>query len=81
MPIDIEDIRKPKWVKIRDRYPTSYDKKDRYNEVFPLANADRYRGNVGREGGWKFPGYNPNNNTTKLYSGDIRNENITIRPY
>lgn len=81
MPIPIEEFATPTLQKIRDRYPMSYDKKDRYNEVCPRDNALRYVGDVGREGGWKLPGYNPNHQTTSLERINVRTEDIQIRPY
>ena len=81
MPIPISAFAKPKFTRLRDRYPMSYDKKDRYNEIYPEHFAGRYPGNEGREGGWKQPGYNPNHQTTSIERIDVRSDNITLRPY
>lgn len=81
MPISIEEYSQPKFIKLRDRYPMSYDKEDRFNEVFPLNFAGRYPGDEGREGGWKQAGYNPNHQSTTIEKIRVRTDNITLKPY
>lgn len=81
MPISIDEYKTPKLSRLRDRYPMSYDKKDRFNEVFSRHDAARYRGSEGREGGWKFAGYNPNHQSTSQEKFNIRTDDITLRPY
>lgn len=81
MPISIDEYKQPSFVKLQDRYPMSYDKTDRYNEICPRNFAGRYRGEEGREGGWKLPGYNPNHQSTRTERITIRSEDITIKPY
>ena len=81
MPISISDFATPKWVKLNDRYPLSYNKEDRFNETNPMLNANRHMGNVGRDGGWKLPGYNLNHNSTRTEVIRVRSDSITIKPY
>lgn len=81
MPISIDEYKTPTFTRLRDRYPMSYDKTDRFNEVNPRHAAGRYPGEVGREGGWKFAGYNPNHNSTRTETFNIRGDNITLKPY
>lgn len=82
MPIPISDYRQPQWIRYEERYPWSDDKKDKFNEINPRHFAGRYRGGVGREGGWKQAGYNPNHDSTTLENlGDIRRDDITLKPY
>ena len=81
MPISIDEYATPKFTRIAERYPMSYDKEDRYNEINPRHCAARYSGDEGRDGGWKQPGYNPNHNSTTVEKIRIRSENITIKPY
>lgn len=81
MPIPIEEYRTPSWIKIEERYPWSDDKEDRFNEICPRHYAGRYRGDIGREGGWKEAGYNPNHNSTTIETlGNIRRDNIILKP-
>ena len=82
MTINIDEIRTPSWIKLKPRYPLSYDKTDRFNEVFPQENSARFLGDVGREGGWKFPGYNPNHNSTRTETFDLRSDQMpNLKPY
>ena len=81
MPIPIEDFASPKFTKLQDRYPMSYNKEDRYNEICPRHFAGRYPGDEGREGGWKQAGYNPNHQSTMIEKIRIRTEDLTLKPY
>lgn len=80
MPIPIEDYATPKFQRLRERYPLSYDKNDRINPV-PLAHdAGRYQGTEGREGGWKQAGYNPRHQSTRIEKIRLNNLNIVLKP-
>ena len=81
MPISLSEYQKPQWIKLQDRYPMSYNKEDRYNEICPRHFAGRYQGDQGREGGWKQAGYNPNHNSTRIEEIRIRADNVTLKPY
>lgn len=81
MPISLEEIRSPSWMKLEERYPFSGDKSDRYNETYPSESPDRYLGEEGREGGWKLPGYNPNHQSTRTERVNIRSDNFNYKPY
>ena len=81
MPIPISDFANPAWIKHQERYPMSYTKEDRFNEINPRHEAGRYPGEEGREGGWKQAGYNPNHQSTSLERIRVRSDNITLRPY
>jgi hypothetical protein len=81
MPIDISEYATPKFVRLQDRYPMSYDKEDRFNEICPRHYAGRYLGDQGREGGWKQPGYNPNHQSTSVERIRVRLDDITLKPY
>jgi hypothetical protein len=81
MPISIEAFRKPSFTRYETRYPISYNKEDRFNEINPRHDVARYRGDQGREGGWKQAGYNPNHQTTSIERIAIRTDDITLRPY
>ena len=81
MPISEEEFRNPSWIKFRERYPMSYDKQDKFNEINPRHNAQRYQGDVGRDGGWKYAGYNPNHQTTRTETFNIRTDDIQLKPY
>ena len=78
MPIPIEEFAIPRFVKIETRYPMSYDKRDRFNEICPRNNITRY--GYGSRNGWKQAGYNPNHNSTVLERIDVRSDNIILRP-
>lgn len=81
MPVDISEYATPQFIKIQERYPLSYYKEDRYNEINPRHEAGRYPGDQGREGGWKQAGYNPNHQSTRIEKIRIRTDNITLKPY
>jgi len=81
MPVSVDEYRVPRWIKIPDRYPMSYNKNDRFNEVCPRHEATRYPGEEGREGGWKQAGYNPNSNSTSIEKINLYSDNIQLRPY
>ncbi len=78
MPIDISEFSTPALTKLQQRYPMSYNKEDRFNEINPTQCAGRYQGSVGREGGWKMAGYN---HSTRIETFKIRSDNITLKPY
>ena len=78
MPIDISAFATPTLTRLQPRFPLSYNKEDRFNEVFPMHFAGRYQGDIGREGGWKLGGYN---HTTRVERIKIRSDDITLRPY
>lgn len=81
MPISWEAYKRPVLVKGKTRYPMTENKEDRYNEINPRHEVKRYQGPEGREGGWKFAGYNPNHQTTSLERFNIRSDNYTLKPY
>jgi hypothetical protein len=81
MPISIEEFATPRLIRLEERYPMSYDKEDRFNEVCPRHHASRYQGDQGREGGWKQAGYNPNHQTTTIERIRVRSDDITLKPY
>lgn len=81
MPIPIEEFATPSFVRLQDRYPMSYNKEDRYNEICPRHSALRYVGDEGREGGWKQAGYNPNHQSTRVEKIKVRTEDLTLKPY
>ena len=81
MPISIEQYKKPEFFKLQDRYPMSYDKEDRFNEINPRHDAKRYPGTEGREGGWKQAGYNPNHQSTRVEQIRVRSDDVTLKPY
>lgn len=81
MPISINEYATPKFIRLQDRYPMSYNKEDRFNEICPRHAVGRYRGNEGREGGWKQPGYNPHHQSTRTETIRVRSDDITVKPY
>ena len=81
MPLTEADFREPKFSRQEERYPMSRNKDDRYNEICPRHDVARYRGNEGREGGWKQAGYNPNHNSTSVEKMSIRTESVQLKSY
>ena len=81
MPISIDAYRNPQFTRLQTRYPMSYNKEDRFNEIFPEHFVGRYPGGEGREGGWKQAGYNPNHQTTRVERIRVRSDDITLKPY
>lgn len=81
MPISMDEFSTPTFIRLQPRYPMSYNKEDRFNEICPRDFANRYQGDIGREGGWKCAGYNPNSQSTRIEKIKIRSDSITLRPY
>lgn len=81
MPVPIEDYATPRFTRYLERYPISYNKEDRFNEINPRHFAGRYPGNEGREGGWKQAGYNPNHQSTRVEQIRVRSDDISLKPY
>ena len=74
MAIPIEDFRQPTWIKYKERYPLSYDKKDRFYKF--NTNPRSYR-----NGGFKQAGYNVSHNSTRIENVNLESDNITLKPY
>ena len=79
MPLSESDYREPKWIKYRERYPMSYDKKDRFNTVNPRMNMLRHSGDA--EMGWKSAGYNPDHQSTRVERVNMTSDDISLKPY
>ncbi len=81
MPISIEEFATPAFTRLQQRYPMSYNKEDRFNEINPMHSASRYMGSEGREGGWKYAGYNPNHQSTRVEKIRVRSDDVSLKPY
>ena len=79
MPLSEKDFREPYWIKYRERYPMSYDKKDRFNTINPRTDMARYNGD--RDTGWKQAGYNPNHQSTRVEKINLLSDTLTLKPY
>jgi hypothetical protein len=79
MPIPESEFREPKLIRYRERYPMSYDKRDRYITVNPRMDMMRHSGE--RDLGWKHAGYNPNHQSTRIEKIKMTNDDITLKPY
>lgn len=80
MPIDISEYATPKFQRLRERYPISYNKNDRINAVPLGQDAGRYQGTEGPEGGWKQAGYNPKHQSTRVEKIRLNNLDIVLKP-
>jgi len=72
MPITLEDIRHPKWIKIEEKSPISYNSDDRYMRFEDSPRS--YRGGV-----FKQPGYNPNHNALGVEKVSLNSDNLQFR--
>jgi len=72
MPISIEEVRHPKWVRIEEKYPLSYNSDDRFLKFETCPR--NYRG-----GDFKQPGYNPNHNQIEVERVNINNDNLQFK--
>jgi len=79
MPIAESEFREPRFIRYRERYPMSYDKKDRFNTVNPRMSMERHAGV--RDSGWKQAGYNPNHQSTRVERINMTSDDITLKPY
>ena len=67
---------------MKERYPYSYNKNDRYHETYPPEMPERFAGRTeGGIVGWSYPGYNPNHQSTRTEKPNLRSENLTLKPY
>lgn len=80
MPISIEEFKLPAFIKYQERYPYSYDKKDRYNDVNPIVFAER-SARYNQDGVVKQAGYNPHHQSTRVERINLRSDDITLKPY
>ena len=74
MPVPMSAYSKPYWIRYKEKYPMSYNKKDRYNEIEDKPRS--YRG-----GDYKQAGYNPNHNSTRVERVNLKSESIQLKPY
>ena len=81
MPISMDEFATPSFTRLQQRYPMSYNKEDRFNEINPRQEVARYMGSDGRECVWKQAGYNPNHQTTRIEKIRVRSDDITLKPY
>jgi len=79
MPISESEFIEPKLVRYKERYPMSYDKRDRYNTINPRMDMARHSGV--RDSGWKQAGYNPNHQSTRIERIKLTNDDISLKPY
>ena len=77
MPVPIEAYARPELVKMKTRYGLfSEDKKDR----FPDYENDYKRSWRGRDG-YKQGGYNVNHQSTRVEKINLKNDDISLKPY
>ena len=82
MPVPIEAYIEPKFVKDRPRYPMSYNSKDKFlNTIAQMHTVERYHGDADARNGWKQAGYNPNHNSIRVEGVNLKNDNISLKPY
>lgn len=74
MPIPDSAFQKPEFTVLRERYPMSYDPKDRFPDYYDIRS---YRGSDG----FPQPGYNPNHNRKSPQKVPLYTDNYTILPY
>lgn len=82
MPVQIEEYIEPKFLRYKERYPMSYNEKDRYlNTVSQGTPVERYNGDTQTRNGWKVAGYNVNHNSTRVERVNIRGDVGSLKPY
>ncbi len=82
MPVPIEAYAEPRFIKYRERYPMSYNKRDKFlNTIAQTHTAERYNGDVDARNGWKQAGYNTNDNSTRVQRINMYTDNVSLRPY
>jgi hypothetical protein len=80
MPVGEDAYREPYFIRYQERYPMSYDKKDKFlTTVNPRMNMIRHGGD--RDFGWKQAGYNPNHQSTRVERISMNTEGISLKPY
>lgn len=81
MPISEDEFRTPKFSRLKDRYPLSYDKKARFTDTIVNPKVYHGRSNSTDGTGWKQPGYNPNHNSVTVERVNLNAENPTFKKY
>lgn len=76
MPIPIEDYATPKWIRFRERYTIAGIEDAK--AVF--VDFDQYPRSY-RDGVYPQAGYNVNHNSTRVEKINLRNDDITLKPY
>jgi len=76
MPISLEEFSEPKWIRLRKRYTIAgiEDSKARFINYGDYPRS--YRG-----GDIKRPGYNPNQQSIRVERINLKNDNLTLKPY
>ncbi len=72
MPISMDEFRSPSWTKLKDRYPMSYDKKDKFHKFETDSRSFR-------DGEFKQAGYNPNHDSTRVEKINTETDGITLK--
>jgi len=81
MPISDDAFREPMLSKYLERYPMTYDKKERYTATIVNPKIDQARSNSIDGSGWKQPGYNPTHNSTSVEKINLTTDSPQIRKY
>lgn len=72
MPITEDDIRSPKFVKLKTKYPYSENRKDKFFDL-TYDNIRRYRADS-----YPQSGYNPESNTITVKKQNLYSEDLII---
>jgi len=81
MPISESAFSKPTFTKYKERYPLSYDKKQRYTDTMVNPIGNQARSNSSDGSGWKQPGYNVNHNSTRTETVNLTSESPQYKAY
>ena len=74
MPIDISEFETPKFIKLKNRYPTTENRKE------PFMHYADYPRNYRGANGIPTPGYDPSHNTVKVERVRLDVDDITFLP-
>lgn len=81
MPVSEDEYREPRFIKIPDRYPMTYDKTARYTDTVVNPKLFQGRANSTDGSGWKPPGYNPRHQSTTVERVNLTIDSPTFKPY
>jgi hypothetical protein len=81
MPISLDEFRKPRFNRFKERYPFVEDKNFRMTATMVGSKLFQGRFNSNDGSGWKTPGYNPNHDSINTERVNLRAESPSYKPY
>jgi hypothetical protein len=78
MPISLEEYRLPKFIKIKEEKPFSYNSSDKF---YSTKDKEQYRRFRSENGDFLQQGYNPSHNVSMVKKININTDDYTLPRY